>query len=230
LLAAKKFISRVIEDNSHRRHEVTEVRIRYEIRLKDQPGTVLYLQYFARQEQPALPAVPKPTPGISLLWKGRRIRGVSRRIKHDVIRDGIKTGVICGWYEHQWTNTDEDRYIVDINNFVKNPDFSFTYLSSVSLNSARVGGLTPCVTGRGRTHLNNNLAKFARRAPVDPIVFTFLPRSHLFPFPSLISSTDQHAVVTFTLPFTLVTLLGITCKLRDSSPLGIAPHTDHDPT
>jgi len=122
LLAAKKFIFRVTADNSDQRRDVPEIRIRYEIRRKDLREHTIYVQFFARQEQAVLSALPKPTPGISLLWYGRRIRGISRRIKHDVIRDGVKIGIVRGWYEHQWTNTDEDKYIVDINSEVKRPD------------------------------------------------------------------------------------------------------------
>lgn len=64
----------------------------------------------------------KPVPGASLIWKTKRIRGIDWRLKKAVFRDGVIVGYVKGWHEHLWTNTDEDRYAIEVNDRIKRTD------------------------------------------------------------------------------------------------------------
>jgi hypothetical protein len=123
LLRAKKFIHRVIRNSADSRQEVLEVVVIYNVRRKDREHLELKLRFSARLEKPVKVTVPQPRPGVSLTWHGQRIRGISRRIKHANIRNGVVVGEVRGWYEHQWTNSDEDKSIKDINKEIKQEDF-----------------------------------------------------------------------------------------------------------
>jgi hypothetical protein len=65
---------------------------------------------------------PARRPGISLKWKGTRIRGVNWNIRHDNLLNGEVIAPIYGWHEKQYTEIDEDKHLVDINDEVKNAD------------------------------------------------------------------------------------------------------------
>jgi hypothetical protein len=118
LLRAKKFIYKVRENNyptAKNNSAINEIRIRYAIRRVDSPNQDLRLQFFTRLERPAFGAEARTLPGISLNWYGERLRSISHALRHEVIQNGINIGYVKGWYEHQWTEADRDRYIVDIN-------------------------------------------------------------------------------------------------------------------
>ena len=123
LLKTGKLIFREVYNNYAQANEASEIKVVYDIRRKDNPTLNLHLQFSARLERPTISVGPRPTPGIALRWHNSRIRGISWRLQHDVIQNGVVTGKVRGWYEHQWTDTDEDRFIVDINRNVKRADF-----------------------------------------------------------------------------------------------------------
>lgn len=115
LLKAKKFIHSCTKDTTASGNTIPMIEVMYMIRRVDDPrDNDLRLKFWARRERPLLETGPKPKPGVSLKWRGHRIRGIARRIKHDCIRNGIVIGEVRGWYERQWTNTDEDKYCVSI--------------------------------------------------------------------------------------------------------------------
>ena len=124
LVKARKFIYRTIEDNSDwaRKHPLTEapneLRIRYEIRRKDNPHEDIRLQFYARKEMES----PLAKWGTSLLWHGERIRGIDHKLREDRIYGGLIVGFIRHWHEHIWTDEDRDRNIIDVNSVIKNED------------------------------------------------------------------------------------------------------------
>ena len=96
--------------------------IMWEICFADMRGKPTNLLFHARQET-ALTGVTVPRrPGISLKWKGTRIRGVNWNIRHDNLLNGEVIAPIYGWHEKQYTEIDEDKHLVDINDEVKNAD------------------------------------------------------------------------------------------------------------
>jgi hypothetical protein len=123
LVRAGKFIHKVMQDNTQPGSDpLTEKRILYDVRKKDSPKHDIKLRLFARLSA-SLPGVGvKSTAGISLQWKGRNIRKVDYKLRHDVVQNGIVTGFIRGWHEHIWTDEDEDRYIVEADPPVKQSD------------------------------------------------------------------------------------------------------------
>ncbi|MBA3356454.1 MAG: hypothetical protein H0U18_11100 [Pyrinomonadaceae bacterium] len=129
LIAAKKYIHRVMEDNRGQPN-ANEIRLTYEIRRRGNETGNLHLRLFARLEKQVNAAVVKPQPGVSLLWCNKRIRCICWRLRHDIIRDGRVIGFVRHWHEKQWTDPDEDKFIIDANDFVKkNIDFaSLIYL------------------------------------------------------------------------------------------------------
>ena len=68
-------------------------------------------------------AVVQAFPGASLLWYSKRIRCLAWKLRRDVVKDGEVTGFVNGWYEHQWTDADQDRYVVDVNAEITATDF-----------------------------------------------------------------------------------------------------------
>lgn len=131
LIAAKKYIHGVMEDN-RRQPNVNETRLTYEIRRRGREAENLHLRLFARLEKQVSAAVVRPRPGVVLLWHNRRVRGICWRLRHDVIRAGQVIGFIRYWHEKQWTDADEDRFIIDANGFVKR-DIDFAPLIRLCL-------------------------------------------------------------------------------------------------
>src|ERR1700733_9268357 len=43
--------------------------------------------------------LPRNLPSVALVWKGHRIRGIDRNVRHDN-PDG---STVDGWHEHQWS-------------------------------------------------------------------------------------------------------------------------------
>lgn len=130
LLKRKKFVHAVVFDNTQpsgkdkrKRAYVApdEKRIVFEIRFSDSPDKAVKLRFTARLETP-LTGLPRPRPGISLKWKGVRVRGVNYYLRHDSIRNGVSCGHIKYWHEKIFTNTDGDKYVIDMNDEVKNED------------------------------------------------------------------------------------------------------------
>lgn len=123
LVAAKKFISRTVEDNSGWKRKrpsdpPTEIRITYDIRRKDNPGEDIGLRFHARKEL----GPPFAHWGASLKWQTVRIRGLNYKLREDIIRDGLIIGKIRHWHEHIWNEQDGDKNIIDANDLVKNED------------------------------------------------------------------------------------------------------------
>jgi hypothetical protein len=123
LIAAKKYIHRVMEDNRGQPN-INEIRLTYEIRQRGKESENIHLRLFARLEKQVNAASVKPQPGVVLLWHNERIRGVCWRLRHDIIQDGKMIGFVRHWHEKQWTDADRDKFIIDANGFVKkNMDF-----------------------------------------------------------------------------------------------------------
>ena len=113
LISAKKYFATKREDN--RRHtNIKEIRLTYEVRKRGEEATNLRLQFYARMEIRPNAAVVQGLPGVSLLWYGHRIRCVYWKLRRDLIQNRKKIGSVTGWYEHQWTDVDQDDYVVDI--------------------------------------------------------------------------------------------------------------------
>lgn len=138
LIAAKKYIHKVMEDN-RRQPNVNEIRLTYEIRQRNSEAERLRLRFFARLEKQANAAVVKPFPGVSLLWYNERIRAICWRLRHDVIRDGQLIGFVRGWHEKLWTDSDRDRFIIDANSIVKDKT-DFTSLIALCLKRWNIEG------------------------------------------------------------------------------------------
>lgn len=123
LLKKRKFVYRLLEDNreeARTNNAITEARIKYEIRTIAEPNVDIRLRFSARLPKEA---TVKPFPGIALFWyRSKRIRGISWAVRHEIIRNDAKVGKVHGWYEHQWTDTDEDRFIVDMNKHIHETD------------------------------------------------------------------------------------------------------------
>ena len=47
----------------------------------------------------AVAGIPRALPGVALVWKGHRVRGIDRNTRHDN-PDGSR---IDGWHEHLWS-------------------------------------------------------------------------------------------------------------------------------
>ncbi len=128
ILKRKKFVHAVVSDNTRpsvedkRKHghvSPNEKRIVYEVRFADMPDKPAHLRFTARIET-GISGAPRPRPGFSLQWKGIRIRGVNHNWRHDSLRHGVSCGHIRKWHEKIWTNTDGDKYAIDINSEIKN--------------------------------------------------------------------------------------------------------------
>lgn len=128
ILSRTKFIHKVVTDNTRSKDKSApqpfEKRIICDLRFRDMPDNHVQLQLFARLEQAISGVLPKPRPGISLLFKGIRIRGVNCHLRHDSLLNGVSCGHVRHWHEKIWTNTDGDKYIIDINSEVKNVDLT----------------------------------------------------------------------------------------------------------
>jgi len=131
IVERRKFVSSVARDNtqptrSERSHkdyvEPDEKVIVWNLRFADMRERAVPLQFHARLETGISGSV-RPKPGISLKWKGQRIRGVNHALRHDNILDGQPREPIRGWHEKLWNEFDGDKYIVDINDQIQNTDF-----------------------------------------------------------------------------------------------------------
>lgn len=113
LIAARKFVFHVIQDTLQSKTDPSsEQKIVYDIRRRDTPTKDHRLRLCARLA-PSLSGIgPKPTPGVSLMWRGKIIRKIDHSLRHDSIRDGVSIGHIRGWHEHVWTDLDEDKHVV----------------------------------------------------------------------------------------------------------------------
>lgn len=100
-----------------------EACLRIDVRRVDSPGIDLTLEFYGRIMRKTLAGVSVvQRPSASLIWHGKRIRGLDHSLKHDVVENGIVTGFIRGWHEHYWTDSDEDNAIREPNPPMKNSD------------------------------------------------------------------------------------------------------------
>ena len=125
LIAAPKYFAKKRED-TRGQPNTKEIRVTYEVRKRGEEESNLRLQYFARLEQRPHAAVVQAFPGVSLLWYGHKIRCLAWKLRRDLIRNGEPRGFINGWYEHQWSDVDHDRYVVDVDDSViQDTDFDW---------------------------------------------------------------------------------------------------------
>lgn len=122
LIAAPKIVFSKMEDNRGQPN-VHEVRLTYEIRKKTDQQERLRLRVFARLENRPNSAVVQAFPGVSLLWYNHRIRCVVWKLKREVVQNKTVIGFVRGWYEHRWTDTDQDKFVVDVNAEISQTDF-----------------------------------------------------------------------------------------------------------
>jgi|SRR5579864_8190239 len=127
----RKFVSAVVKDNtqptaSERRQrdyvQPNEKIIIWDLRFTGMREKEIPLQFHARLET-AISGVIRPKPGVSLKWKGRRIRGVNHAFRHDNMLNALPAEPVRGWHEKLWNEVDEDKHIIDINGDIKNTDF-----------------------------------------------------------------------------------------------------------
>jgi hypothetical protein len=132
IIISPKFVYREKQNNTQRskadkrRNDYiapNELRIYYEIRLNHMREKDAGLILFARLEKPITAVRPRPLPGVALLHRGRRIRGINWTFRHDTVFNGQPIAPVYGWHENRWTDLDEDKYIIDINGEVGNQDF-----------------------------------------------------------------------------------------------------------
>jgi hypothetical protein len=86
--------------------------LRVDIRRKDSTSVDLSLEFYPRimiRELAGVRTVQRPS--ASLMWQGKRIRGIDHSLKHDIVKDG-----------HYWTDADEDRTIRTPNPTLQNYD------------------------------------------------------------------------------------------------------------
>jgi hypothetical protein len=123
LIAARKFVARVMQDNTRGDPDPqVERRIIYDVRRRDYPAKDIRLRLFARLS-PSLPGIGiKSTPGVALQWRGKNIRKLDRALRHDNIQYGVVIGIVRGWHEHIWTDEDQGRYIEAADPPVKQTD------------------------------------------------------------------------------------------------------------
>ena len=124
LVQARKFAGRT-KQNTLDAHDPKqgELCLKVDIRRVDSPSIDLTLEFYGRVMKRGLTGVASTQyPSASLLWHGKRIRGVDYKIKHEVVEGGIVVGVIKGWHEHYWTDLDEDEAIRELNPPLRNYD------------------------------------------------------------------------------------------------------------
>jgi hypothetical protein len=119
LLNARKVVHSVIRDTTEK-PDASLLEVVYRIVRSANPDDDIKLRLHARRPKPVLVSAPRPRPSAALLWHNVRIRGIDRKIVHPVIKNGVITGKIRGWHEHQWTDADGDRYVVHVNRQMKN--------------------------------------------------------------------------------------------------------------
>jgi hypothetical protein len=123
LIAVPKIVFKKMEDNRGQPN-LTEIRLTYEVRTKDNPDERLRLRMFARLENRPNSAVVQGYPGVSLLWYNDRIRCVAWKLRRESIGEDLNLiEYVSGWYEHQWRDKARDRFVVDINSEITHTDF-----------------------------------------------------------------------------------------------------------
>jgi hypothetical protein len=123
LIAAPKVVFSKMEDNRGQPN-VHEVRLTYEIRKTADQEERLRLRVFARLENRPNSAVVQAFPGVSLLWYNHRVRCVVWKLKREIVWNKTVIGFVSGWYEHQWTDTDQDKFVIDVNADISRTDFN----------------------------------------------------------------------------------------------------------
>lgn len=133
IVAKRKFVSAIKQDNTKpskselkqkNYRQPNEKSIYWDLRFADMRDRPIPLQFHARLETPisGLQAI-RPRPSGSLSWKGIRIRGVNWNIRHDNRLNGVEIAPVRGWHEKLFTEIDNDKYIIDINDEIRNIDF-----------------------------------------------------------------------------------------------------------
>jgi hypothetical protein len=113
LLEARKFVSRVLQDNlKANSNPNSEKHIVYDVRRMDMPRIDIRLRLCARLAPSISGVGAKATPGVALQWKGKLIRRIDHALRHDSIRHGVSVGHLKGWHEHIWTDEDEDSFVI----------------------------------------------------------------------------------------------------------------------
>src|SRR6266480_4713836 len=124
LLRAKKFVQSVMKDTTDDQ-AAPLLEIIYRIAQVDNPTDEIKLRLSARRPKPPLETLHRPRPSVALQWHGYRIRGIDRKIVHPVIKNGLIVGKVRGWHEHEWSSTDEDNSVIDVNEAMKNVQEDF---------------------------------------------------------------------------------------------------------
>lgn len=86
--------------------------LKVDVRRVDSTSVDLSLEFYPRvmvKELAGVRTVQRPS--ASLVWRGKRIRGLDHAMKHEVLSNGIIVDQIKGWHEHYWTDLDEDRSV-----------------------------------------------------------------------------------------------------------------------
>lgn len=97
--------------------------LKVDIRRVDSTAVDLSLEFYPRiltRELAGVRTVQRPS--ASLMWQGKRIRGLDHSMKHEVIRDGLIVDHVKGWHEHYWTDADEDNSVRPPNPILQNYD------------------------------------------------------------------------------------------------------------
>lgn len=114
LLRAKKFVQTVLKDTVDDQNAPL-LEVIYRIVRTDNPVDDIKLRLAARRPKQRVETFQRPRPSAALQWHGYRIRGIDRKIVHSVIKNGLIVGEVRGWHEHRWTSTDEDNFVIDVN-------------------------------------------------------------------------------------------------------------------
>jgi hypothetical protein len=104
---------------------LTERCMRVDVRRVDSTSVDLALDFYPRimtRELAGVRTVQRPS--ASLMWHGKRIRGLDYATKHDVVTNGVIIGSIKGWHEHYWTDLDEDNTIREPRPALQNTDLN----------------------------------------------------------------------------------------------------------
>jgi hypothetical protein len=102
---------------------IQERCLKVDIRRVDSTAVDLSLEFYPRVMMRELAGVlTVQRPSASLMWRGKRIRGIDHALKHEVLQDGVICGYIKGWHEHYWTDADQDNNIREPNPPLRNFD------------------------------------------------------------------------------------------------------------
>src|SRR5437667_205076 len=75
-----------------------------------QPNSPIKGLYVQSRVAKKLAGLPSPTPSAALVYKGLRIRGIDRNVRHDN-PDGSH---VAGWHEHRWSAEHHDSWVYAI--------------------------------------------------------------------------------------------------------------------